>query len=340
MAVAMRPGSISPTSDSALAMKHFLWMHPWDLEGWQPEDLLDDLAAAGIDEIRLAMAYHGGRLLLPRNRRYLVYEQHDSAVYFRPNPSLYGRVQPEAGPHIDATANFLRAAARRSFPVRAWLVLCHNDLLGRRFPDLAIRNYRGEPYSYTLCPAQPDVQEFIVALIRDVARIEGVTGLDLEALSFMGYEHNSLHDKRAVEPAPQLNVCHCSVCGGRAERIAPLIHILDAIREVTSLPVDLRYTDDPHFHGGKTYLPPEALPGRVATVTRTWFGKAVESMLPSPPLPVPAHGGFQFHPPDTRSAAALRQRYAHAQSAHGVGFYCYGLASEEHWSWLKGVLAR
>lgn len=247
-------------------MNHFLWMHPWDLEGWDPEEFLDDVAAIGITELRLALAYHGGRLLLPRNRRHLVYEQHDSAVYFEPTRGRYGALQPAVGPHTETVAAFLGAAARRRFPVRAWLVLCHNDRLGRKHPDFCIRNYRQEPYTYALCPAQPEVQRHILELIADVSRLPGITGLDLEALSFMGYEHNSLHDKRAIAPDPRLNIYHCSVCRGEQDRDAVIAHLLDRIGQVTQLPIDLRFTDDAGFFGGKSHLPPHVLAGRVASL--------------------------------------------------------------------------
>lgn len=319
-------------------MNHFLWMHPWDLEGWEPRELLDEIASAGIHEIRLALAYHGGRMLLPRNRRHLVYEQHDSAIYFQPSLGAYGVLQPESGPHRDVTSAFLETAARNQFPVRAWLVLCHNDSLGRRHPHLCIHNYRHEPYRYALCPAQPAVQQYILALIQDAAALTGITGLDLEALSFMGYEHYSLHNKRAIPADPRLNICHCSVCRGDGDRVAVISQLLEHIRQVTPLPIDLRYTDDAAFYGGKSHLPQSLLPGRVDSITRTWLGKPVPQ-TPAPAMPdsVPANTGFSFHPPDTTSIDALRARYAHAAASCAVGFYCYGLASEEHWSWLKQV---
>ena len=319
-------------------MANFLWMHPWDLEGWEPDEFLDHIETAGLNEVRLALAYHGGRLLLPRNRRHLVYEQHESAVYFEPDRGLYARLQPARGPHREVVSAFLEAAARRRFPVRAWLVLCHNDGLGRQHPDACIRNYRNEAYSYALCPAQPDVQQYILALARDVSRLPGVVGLDLEALSFMGYEHNSLHDKRAVAIDPRLNVCHCSVCRGQGDRAAIISHLLDQIGGATKLPLDLRYTDDENFFGGKSHLPLPLLQGRVASITRTWFGKPSHQIdLPSN-APVPSNAGFQFHPPDTKTLDELAESYRRCASASGIGFYCYGLASNEHWSWLTRVL--
>ena len=317
---------------------NFLWMHAWDLEGWEPHEFLDHIVAAGLDEIRLALAYHGGRVLLPRNRRHLVYEQHESAVYFEPERGHYGRLQPAQGPHAAVVNAFLHAAASRNFPVRAWVVLTHNDWMGRQHPDCCIRNYRNEAYSYALCPAQPDVQEYILALIRDVSRLPGIVGLDLEALSFMGYDHYSLHDKRAVEIDPRLNVCHCSVCGGRGERVAVIAHLLDQIGRATKLPLDLRYTDDENFFGGKSHLPLHLLPGRVASITRTWFGKAAQQMVVPSNDPVPSNTGFQFHPPDTKSLNELAERHSRSAGSHGVGFHCYGLASEEHWSWLTRAL--
>lgn len=318
-------------------MKRFLWLHPWDLEGCEPDEFLDEIEGAGFSELRLALAYHGGRLLLPRNRRHLVYEQHPGAVYFQPSVHLYGVIQPAIGPGISTVAVFLSAAERRRFPVRAWLVLCHNDWLGAAHPPLCIRNFRQEPYSYALCPAQPEVQHYILALIADASRLPGITGLDLEALSFMGYAHNSLHDKRAISPPPELNVCHCSACKGEQDRVATVAALLDRIGGVTRLPIDLRYTGDPGFYGGKTYLPPELLPGRVHSITRTWFGKPAGQMIVPDHDPVPANCGFQFHPPDTTTEAELRERYAQAAGAASAGFYCYGLANEEHWNWLSNL---
>ena len=69
-------------------------------------------------------------------------------------------------------------------------------------------------YPYALCPAQPAVQRYILGLVEDASRLPGITGLDIEALSFMGYDHNSLHDKRAVPVPAELNNCHCSECRG------------------------------------------------------------------------------------------------------------------------------
>ncbi len=321
-------------------MKHFLWMHPWDLEGWEPEALLDELAATGIDEVRLALAYHGGRFLLPRHRSRLVYELPESDVYFYRQSRRYSQLIPAVGPQADAVHAFLSSAEARRFPVRAWLVLCHNERLGRQHPNLCIRNFRGEPYTYALCPAQPEVQAYVRALVAEVSQLPGIRAFDLEALSFLGYEHNSLHDKRAIPAAPALDLCHCPVCRGRQDRPAILASMLDQIRQATSLPVDLRYTDNLGAHGPKSYLHPADLLGRVASVTWTSFGQPSASLQPPPSLPVPVHAGLVFHPPDTNSQGELLERYLAVAEAASVGFYCYGLASAEHWSWLRALLGR
>lgn len=169
------------------------------------------------------------------------------------------------------------------------------------------------------------------------AKLPGVTGLDLEALSFMGYDHNSLHDKRAVDAEPGWNACHCSVCLGIDRRALVLTYLFERIRAATKLPIDLRYIEDPAFYGGKTHIPYASLPGLVDSITYTFFGKAIN--VPSG-CPVEANAGFVFHPPDTRSVVDLRDRYAKVQGCAGVGFYCYGLASQEHWNWLKEVITR
>lgn len=192
-----------------------IWLGPWDVVGGCPEALLDKLRDLGVEAAALALAYHGGRLLLGSHPSRVVYELPRSALYFRVEAGRFSLLAPVIAGEADAAHAFLTAASRRGFPVEGWLVLCHNDLLPAEDPSLAVCNAFGETYSHALCPANPRVADYCVELCRQVARLEGVVGLDLEALSFMGYDHASLHDKRAEvksEIASLLSVCLCACC--------------------------------------------------------------------------------------------------------------------------------
>jgi hypothetical protein len=95
------------------------------------------------------------------------------------------------------------------------VVLSHNDSLGAAYSACCTRNVFGDLSSYALCPSHPDVQTWFVELCAAVAR-EGFAGLQLEALSFMGFNHAGLHDKQGTTVSPLLDwllsICACPAC--------------------------------------------------------------------------------------------------------------------------------
>ena len=299
-------------------MRIATWMGPWDLHA--PHLLAAELNAAGIDEIRMAYAYHGSRLYLPRHPHRRVYELPTSAVYFAADLARFGRLRPACA---GAIPNFGR-------PHSAWLVICHNDWLGKEHPECCVRNAHGDTYSYALCPAHPDVQNYAVELCLQASRQPGVTELDLEAVSFMGFEHQGLHEKRGVflteTQTEMLSVCFCEHCAPKYQalqhpvqsgeqpdlesvyrwRRQVLLHLLRRIR--TACPdvmLNLRVSPDRRFTGGKSSFDPTdlmALHGLIDSITLTFFGTSASSVAPVlaglPSLPYPVHAGFQFHAPD------------------------------------------
>jgi hypothetical protein len=194
-----------------------IWLHAWDLEGWEPAAFVDRLRAFGLDACHLALAYHATRMTLPAHRRRRVFETARSAAYFP--IALEGvRVAPESA----LTPPFLDACRDASFPVRAWLVLCHQDGAAGEAGDAAqdsarcIANVYGDRYAYAWCPSQPDVQAWAGALCTRAAALPGVDALDIEAASFLGVDHQSAHDKRGVPLPPAiawlLSICVCDAC--------------------------------------------------------------------------------------------------------------------------------
>jgi hypothetical protein len=228
-----------------------IWLGAWDVNGRQAGQLLDELTALGVDSCSLSMAYHGGRLLLGNHPRRVVYEQPLSGLFFEAQLDRFAPPKPAIAEEAAAVRTFLAAAARRGFPVEAWTVLCHNDRLGSLDSSLCLENAFGERYSYALCPANPRVQDYCAELCRQIAEIEGISGIDLEAASFMGYEHASLHDKCGAHLAGSmrelLSVCLCPYCraglGAAAEPAAAQVReqVRHALRggEAAPLPEDL-----------------------------------------------------------------------------------------------------
>lgn len=369
-----------------------IWMHAWDLAGFDPAEVAAFLKSCGLSACNLAFSYHGGRMLLPRNRRRVVYELDPGALYFPAELRRYHglRLKPHVAPEAALVPPFVEACRSAGLAVYAWTVLCHNDGLGAAAPECCVMNAFGERYSYALCPSNPEVRRYVIALCRDVAAFPGLSGLELEALSFLGLEHNSLHDKLGVPLSSAiswlLSLCFCEHCckamgeaageiaararstvrryfaepaawelqevlgrealaGVLAARRRVLTTLLDDIRAAAGrMHLNLRVAGSPLFCGGKAALEWPDLAGRVDSATVTFFGYSKQRMaaeLESLPAraarPAPLYGGFVFHHPDCASEADFRERLGLVRAAEldGVLVYCYGLAAEKHFQWLR-----
>ena len=117
---------------------------------------------------------------------------------------------------------FGRYAGRADIAVTAWTVLMHNSRLGAAYPEAVVRNAFGDPSVHSLCPANPEVQDYAVALCADIADRYPVRGLVLEAPGWMPYKHGYHHEFALVGDNPwldaQLGLCFCEHCIAGASR--------------------------------------------------------------------------------------------------------------------------
>jgi len=297
-------------------VRYSTWAGPWDGE-YLPRNL----------RVRMAYAYHGGRLYLPRHPRQRVYELPESAVFFPAQLDRFGRLRPRVA---DLKVQWER-------PHAAWLVLCHNDVLGKEHPEYCVRNRHGDVYSYALCPSHPAVQDYCVELCRQAAGQPYVDELDLEALGWLGLAHNGLHEKRGVElssgEVAELSRCHCEYCqkGAGADW-----DLLRRIRSEVKVRLNLRLSLDGEHRGGKFACAPERageLTGLVDAVTLTYFGLPLT--FERPQFGGEAHAGFVAHWPDCRFNEERDARWRLCQGADEIAFYSWSLADEESSKWME-----
>jgi len=106
--------------------------------------------------------------------------------------------------------------------INAWTVLLHNDYLGRRHPDAVVQNAFGDRYWYSLCPANPDVRVYAVALCADIADRYAIASLTLETPGWLPYRHGYHHEisQLGANPAVDLNLglCFCRHCMSGAKQ--------------------------------------------------------------------------------------------------------------------------
>jgi hypothetical protein len=198
------------------AGRHGLYAYPWDVAEQDQAGFAAELRTAGIDTLCLATAYHAGKFLRPHGASSPVYFPEDGTVHCRVRPERYGRIRPrESAVALDGDP-FGRFAGRGDIGVTAWAVLMHNTRLGTAHPDAVARNAFGDPYWYSLCPANPEVQDYAVALCADIAERYPVRGLVLESAGWMAYRHGYHHEFALVGANPwldaMLGLCFCRHC--------------------------------------------------------------------------------------------------------------------------------
>jgi hypothetical protein len=193
------------------------YLYPWDVDG--DPGAADRIAALGVTEVSLAAAYHAVRAVTPFHPGHRIVTR-DAAVYYRPDPARWARAHLRpAGPGPAEVGSFERAAdALRAagLQVNAWVVVTHNGRLAAAHPECAVRNAFGDAYPWALCAGSPAVAEYAAALAAEIAALDAVTDVELEACGWYGYDHGSAHDKTGGTPAgparPLLDACFCANC--------------------------------------------------------------------------------------------------------------------------------
>ncbi|HEY0719314.1 MAG TPA: hypothetical protein VGD68_17005 [Streptosporangiaceae bacterium] len=193
------------------------YLYPWDVDG--DPAAADRIAALGVTEVSLAAAYHTVRAVTPFHPAHRIVTR-DAAVYHRRDPARWsaGHLVPsdpgpaEAG-SFERAADALRAAGLR---VNAWIVLTHNGRLAAAHPECAVRNAWGDSYPWALCAGSPAVAEYAAAVAAEIAALDVVADVELEACGWYGYDHGSAHDKTGGTPAGPagrlLDACFCADC--------------------------------------------------------------------------------------------------------------------------------
>lgn len=232
------------------------YAYPWDVR----PGFADRVAASGVDEVAVAVAYHSARAATPFDgSRSAVVARH--AALYRPVGTGWGRLRPAepdwVGP--DSAGEAVAELRRSGVDVAAWLVLTHNSLLGGRFPDVAVRNCFGEVYPWALCPSHAEVRDYAARLTRSALDGLDVRSVVLEACGQLGAVHQHQHEKTDAVWSPAaarlLSVCCCAACargwtGSDAERVREALRT--EVRRVIAtgdlaevddeLPADLRET--------------------------------------------------------------------------------------------------
>lgn len=193
-----------------------IYAYPWDVAELDEMAFVEFANAARLNTVTLAGSYHAGKFLRPHGREGRVFFPEDGRAFFQCRPERYGAIAPLRS-RLTAEDDVMGRLSRRTdIAVEAWMVLLHNTPLGQSHPDAVARNAFGDPCWYSLCPANPSVADYAVALCADVAEGNPVSGLVVETPGWLPFRHGYHHEAMFVEPNPALEaglaLCFCPHC--------------------------------------------------------------------------------------------------------------------------------
>jgi hypothetical protein len=189
-----------------------------------PERVAERIRATGATSAFVAAVYHS----VEQVQTHLdcrTYTLQDTSFWFAADQHCFARsgLQPSAPPVpgcIDPLGEIARACHHAGLKLRAWIVCCHAATFGKAHPELCQRNCLGEVLSATLCPSQPEVQNYVETLIRFLVQRYGLDGVILESLQFHPWRPVTPYQKTAVEFGPLeryfQGLCVCAECRKRA----------------------------------------------------------------------------------------------------------------------------
>jgi hypothetical protein len=194
-----------------------LYTYAWDVQDIGVTAFVDELLAMGISDVTLATSYHAGKFIRPhaKNPPRVIFPE-DGVVYFDPDFSRYAEIKPQ--PHSDATTRAVLPALLKDgrLKVHGWTVLLHNSRIGAAFPQYTVKNAFGDPYVYSLCPMQPAVFDYAVALCADLTAQHDLASLVLETPGWLPYSHGYHHEFAQIASNACLDIllglCFCPAC--------------------------------------------------------------------------------------------------------------------------------
>lgn len=197
-----------------------IWTYPWDVLDEGIDQVLENIhVRGGVDGILLALSYHTGMFFLPHNPKRKLYYPRPS-LYFQPDQKRYANLKIKPIVNDLAEAQLLGALRSRTaahgMELNAWAVCLHNSALGTTFPECTMVTAFGDHIRTNLCPANPDVRAYMVAMLGDLLNRD-FDSVCVESLEYMSFEHEGFHHEVFGLPFTSfisflMELCFCPHC--------------------------------------------------------------------------------------------------------------------------------
>lgn len=203
-----------------------MWTYPWDLNDEGYDTVLGTLKNdVGLNAINLASAYHTFDMLRPHLSQNNHLQISQAATYFQPQLDLYKDtcIKPPTSSWMGNDnwwGKATEAAEHMDLNINSWTVFFHNSNLAQQHPTCAIERCTGDISTSSLCPANPNVRQYAIALSQDLVKNYGIKLLECESLDYAGWGHSHHHLKHGVPFGSGghylYSLCFCSSCQNKA----------------------------------------------------------------------------------------------------------------------------
>ena len=195
---------------------------PWDIEAEGIEPALTRLRGElRADEVRLLalsddLCYLRRRSIGDDPRRVV---HREAAAHYRPNASFFKatRLRPPSGAWMkarDPFAKICNAADELGLRCSVRLEGLANAALARKNPMACCVNVFGDVSDRRLCPANPDVREYLASIAENLTQTYGATTVELGSIGFGPFFAHSEAQAHAEDALTEdlLRWCFCSSC--------------------------------------------------------------------------------------------------------------------------------
>lgn len=227
-----------------------IYAFSWDVAERGIDNSVAEFKTLGLNSVTIAGSYHAGKFIHPRSKSPIKFPE-DGTVYFRTDPSLYGKIKPIHNSSIDNIDILQDLGRNEDLSLNAWLVLLHNSNLGELNQNDCVKNAFGDTYHYNLCPSSPNAREYAIGLAKDVSTNYQIDGISIESPGFLPFVHGYHHEFNLVDPNSWLmnlfGLCFCDYCQqGSSKKGIKLTSLKDLVKTwITEyLGSEVNYPDD------------------------------------------------------------------------------------------------
>jgi len=235
-------------------------VYPWDLEDEGIDTVLarisGDLGADTVTVGAILPETHSIRRRATSGPRVI---RMPSGAHFQPDGRFYAgtRIRPVTTPWLrqrNPLERIARRVADHRLNLRIRLACCDVPALVEKYPMAGTIDVFGEPHGNRLCPSNPDVRAYLIAVVEDLCENYKPVAIELDCLGILDRGPAAKSFPWAADATPLesllLELCFCPACRERGES-AGLDVNSTASDVLTELETQFRREADP---SAKTFI--------------------------------------------------------------------------------------